>query len=62
MAIIIFTEDEIHLAISKLKFKSSPGPDGLTSRLYKTFTDEFCSILAKVFSHFVHAGKLSNNF
>ena len=39
-----FTEDEIHLALNKLNLKSSPGPDGLTSRLYKTFTDEFCSI------------------
>ena len=44
-----FTEDEIHLAINKLNLKSSPGPDGLTSQLYKNFTDEFCSILAKVF-------------
>ena len=42
--------------------KSSPGPDGLTSKLYKTFTDEFCSILAKVFNHFVHSGKLPNSF
>ena len=57
-----FTEDKIHLAINKLNLKSSPGPDGLTSKLYKTFTDEFCSILAKVFNHFVHGGKLPNNF
>ena len=42
--------------------KSSPGPDGLTSKLYKTFTDDFCSILAKVFNHFVHGGKLPNSF
>ena len=39
-----FTEDEIHLAINKSNLKSSLGPDGLTSQLYKTFTDEFCSI------------------
>ena len=57
-----FTEDEIHLAINKLNLKSSPGPDGLTSKLYKTFTDEFCSILAKVFNHFVHGGKFPNSF
>ena len=57
-----FTEDEIHLAINKLKLKSSLGPDGLTSQLYKTFTDEFCSILAKVLDHFVHGGKLPNSF
>ena len=57
-----FTEDDIHLAINKLNLKSSPGPDGLTSRLYKTFTDEFCSILAEVFNHFVHGGKLPNSF
>ena len=57
-----FTEDEIHLAISKFNLKSSPAPDGLTSKLYKTFTDEFCSILAKVFNHFVHGGKLPNSF
>ena len=41
MAIICFTEDKFQLAISKLNLKSSPGPDGVTSRLYKTFTDEF---------------------
>ena len=57
-----FTEDEIHLAIIKLNFKSSPGPDGVTSRLYKTFTDEFCSILAKVFYQCVHGGNFSNSF
>ena len=52
-----FTEDEIHLAINKLNLRSSPGPHGLTSQLYKTFTDEFCSILAKVFNHSVHGRK-----
>ena len=57
-----FTEDEIHLAVNKLNLKSSPGPDGLTSKLHKTFTDEFSSILAKVFNHFVHGGKLPNSF
>ena len=57
-----FTEDEIHLAINKVNLKSSPGPDGLTSQLYKIFTDEFCSILAKIFNHFVHGGKLQNSF
>ena len=57
-----FTEDEIHLAINTLKLKSSPGPDRLTSRLYKTFTDEFCSFLAKIFNHFVQGGKLPNRF
>ena len=41
--------------------KISPGPDGLTSKLYKTFTDEFCSILS-IFYHFVHGGKLPNSF
>ena len=45
-----------------MNLKSSPGPDGLTSQLYKTFRDEFCSILAKVFNHFVHGGKLPNSF
>ena len=47
-----FTEDETHLAIEKLSLRNSPGPDGLTSRLDQTFTDEFCSILAEVFNHF----------
>ena len=36
-----FTDDEIHLAIHRLKLKSSPGPDALISRIYNTFTDEF---------------------
>ena len=44
MAIIYFTEDKFQLAINKLNLKSSPGPGGLTSRLYKTFTDGFCLI------------------
>ena len=57
-----FTEDEIHLALNKLQLKSSPGPDGLTSRLYKIFTDEFCSILPRVFNQFDHGGKLPNSF
>ena len=57
-----FTEDEIHLAINKLNLKSSPGPDGLTSQLDKTFTDDFCSFLVKVLNHFVHGGKLANSF
>ena len=57
-----FTEDEVHSVINKLKLKSSHGPDGLTSQLYKTFTDEFCSILAKIFNHFVQGGKLPNSF
>ena len=56
------TRDEIHLTIVKVNLKTSPGPDGLTSRLYKTFTDEFCSILAKVFNHFVRNGKHPNSF
>ena len=61
-AINYFAEDETHLAINKLNLKGSPGPDGLTSRLYRTFTDEFCSILAKLFNHFVHGGKLPKIF
>ena len=50
------------MAINKLNLKSSPGPDGLTSRPYKTFTDEFCSVLANVFNHFVRGGNLPNSF
>ena len=42
--------------------KISPGQDGLTSRLYKVFTKEFCSILAKSFNHFGQGGKLLNSF
>ena len=57
-----FTEEEIHLAISKLNLKSCPGPDGLTSRLNKTFIDEFCSILALVFNHFVQIGNFPNSY
>ena len=57
-----FKEDEIHLAINKMILKSSPGPDGLTSPLYKTLTEEFCSHLAKVLNHFFHGGKLPNSF
>ena len=41
MATITFLEDEIHLALSKLSLKNSHGPDGLTSGLYSTFTDDF---------------------
>ena len=57
-----FTEDEFHLAINKMNLKSSPGPDGLTSRICKTFTDEFRPILAQVFNHSVQRGKLPNSF
>ena len=57
-----FTEEEIHLAISKLNLKSSPGLEGPTSRLNKTFIDEFYSISALVFNHFVQIGKFPNSF
>ena len=50
------------MAINKLNLKSSPGPNGLTSQLNKTFTDEFCSFLAKVFNHSVHGGNFPNSF
>ena len=56
-----FTEDEIQLTINninKLNLKSSPGPGGLTSRLYKTFTDGFSLISAKVFNQSAHGEKL----
>ena len=46
----------------KLNLKCSTGLNGLTSRLHKTFTDEFCSILAKNFNHFVQGEKLPSNF
>ena len=47
------TENENHLAMNKRNLKSSPGPDGFTYRLYKTFTDKFRSILANVLNRFV---------
>ena len=51
-----FTEGDFHLAINKLNLKKLPRPDGLTSRLHKVLTDEFCSILAKVLNQFVQGG------
>ena len=53
-----FTEDETQLTINKLNLKSSPGPGGLTSRLFKTFTEEFSLISAKVFNQSAHGEKL----
>ena len=41
-----FTEDENDLAINKLSWKSSPGPDSFSSRLHKIFSVDFCSVLA----------------
>ena len=53
---------EIWLAKNKQNMKSSAGTVGLTSRVYKAFTDEFCLILANTFNLFVEGGELSNSF
>ena len=52
----------IYLAMNKLNLESSSGPDGLTCCLYKTFTHEFCSVLAEVSNRFVQSGKIPKHF
>ena len=53
---------EIWLAKNKRNLKSSAGIVGLTSRVYKAFTEEFCSSLATTFNLFVEGEKFPNSF
>jgi len=49
---------EISKAIQKMKNGSTPGPDGLSAKLYKSFTPEFSIIFKNLYSTIVKKKKI----
>ena len=52
------TEEELNMAISKLKANKSPGPDGFSSEWYKTFQSELVPSLLQTFNAALKEGKI----
>ena len=56
------TEFEVERAINKLNKDSAPGPDGLTSNLYKKYSDLFVPLLTDVFNDIIKTGVAPPSF
>ena len=56
------TEYEVRKAIQKLNKYSAPGPDGLTSSLYKSFSDFFAPLLVELFNNMNDKGIFPESF
>ena len=56
------TEFEVERAINKLNKDSAPGPDGLTSNLYKKYSDLFVPLLTDVFNDIIATGVAPASF
>ena len=56
------TEYEVRKSIEKLNKNSAPGPDGLTSSLYKENIDFFAPRLVQIFNSMIDSGKIPYSF
>ena len=56
------TEYEVEKAITKLNKDSAPGPDGLTSNLYKNYSSFFVKLLTDVFNNIMETGVAPTSF
>ena len=56
------TEYEVRKSIEKLNKNSAPGPDGLTSSLYKENIDFFAPLLVQIFNSMIDSGKIPYSF
>lgn len=52
------TEEELNMAISRIKPNKSPGPDGFSSEWYKTFWSELVPSLLQTFNAALKEGKI----
>ena len=57
-----FSLSEVIYAIQRLRNNTSPGPDGLTSELYKQHSSTFGQILKHLFNDALHGRRLPESF
>ena len=58
----LITSTEVETVIKNLPTNKSPGPDGFTGKLYRTFREELTPILLKLFQNIAEGETLPNSF